>query len=285
MSSLLHHILHWFTPHHSNNYRAKLLQNVGIVAVIGVVIGTSIFIRIIEASPLHILGFNSSVTVDEVVSATNRERLAAGLKSLKYSDLLSAAAQKKGANMMEENYWAHNSPSGKSPWVWFNQVGYKYTYAGENLAKDFGSTDRMMAAWMNSPTHKANIVNDKYQEIGVAIMQGNLAGSDTVLVVQLFGASGKTAGEVSPTGQASVEAPISIAAVQGINVKPTIDQYLVKKIVAISSAALFLIALVVDLIIAEDHKLSRRVGKNWGHIIVINVVLLLVAIAQAGSIL
>jgi uncharacterized protein YkwD len=90
--------------------------------------------------------------------------------------------------MMSENYWSHNSPSGKSPWVWFNQAGYNYVYAGENLAKDFGSTSRMMEAWMASPTHKENIVSPKYEEIGIAVVPGNIGGQDTVLVVQLFGA-------------------------------------------------------------------------------------------------
>ena len=293
---MIHHLRHWFTPHHSNNYRAKLLQNTGLALVLGLVIGTSAIIRLIESSPLHILGFTSSITIDEVVSATNKERLSAGLSPLRYSEVLADAARRKAANMLEENYWAHNSPSGKNPWTWFNAAGYRYTYAGENLAKDFGSTDRMMAAWMNSPTHKANIIGDKYQEIGIAIVPGTLTGSETVLVVQLFGAKGSTTGVVdakeTPTiaqVKGAKTESIALAASPKPMPNPTfsfgrIDQFLLKKIVGVATGTLFLLALILDLIIAENSRLSRRVGKNWGHIIVINVVLLLITIARAGSI-
>src|SRR5574344_2159689 len=67
--------------------------------------------------------------------------------------------------MFADNYWAHNSPQGKTPWTFFDAVGYKYSTAGENLDKEFYNTDSLVSAWMNSPTHKANIVNSKCKEI------------------------------------------------------------------------------------------------------------------------
>jgi len=289
MPRLLRQLKHLFIPRTTNNFRARLLHNSSIFLIIGFIIGANVLTRLIDSTPFYILGFNSSVTIDEVVSATNRERIAYGLPPLVYSDTLADAARRKALNMLEENYWAHNSPSGKNPWIWFQQVGYNYLYAGENLAKDFGSTDRMIAAWMSSPTHKANIVNSKYKEIGVAVVPGTLVGSETVLVVQLFGTPAETMGSVSEANALSQE-PI-IAQIKGSTIeveedsRPFIlDKYLVKKWTGVSVAILFLLALVFDLIVSENNKLSRRVGKNWGHIVVINVMLLLVSIAHAGSI-
>jgi hypothetical protein len=308
---------HWFTPHHTNNFRAKLLHNSGIFFVIGIVLSINVLVRLADRTPLHILGFTSSVTIDEVVRATNERRIAAGLKALNYNEKLADAARRKAANMLEENYWAHNSPSGKSPWVWFNDAGYKYTFAGENLAKDFGDTSRMMEAWMNSPTHRENIVNAKYQEIGIAVVPGTLQGSETVLVVQLFGTSSSGGGSVAPQAVASptpvavaspqvavvetkpVETPAplmspepavisatpeEVAIITAAEVLPTVNEFKFKKYLGLAMTILFIVVLVIDLIIAESKSLSRRVGKNWAHIVFINVILLAITIVNAGHI-
>jgi hypothetical protein len=101
--------------------------------------------------------------------------------------MLSEAARQKAGDMFAFNYWAHVSPSGRTPWAFFTDVGYKYQYAGENLARDFRDPGAVVNAWMNSPSHRENIVNSKYQEIGVAVVDGTLQGVETALVVQLFG--------------------------------------------------------------------------------------------------
>ena len=284
---------HWFTPHHTNNFRAKLLHNSGIFAILGIIVVGNIFLRLLDSTNLHILGFTSSVTIDEVVRATNNERIGEGLKPLAYNEKLADAARRKADNMFSENYWAHNSPSGKSPWVWFNDVGYTYISAGENLAKDFGDTSRLMSAWMASPTHKKNIVEAKYTEIGIAVVPGSLQGSDTVLVVQLFGAP--SAGSVSSPNEVSsptpASMPVQVAQVKGeeiaIEPAPTTkwNQFNLARTLNLATTALFILALILDLLIAENQKLSRRVGNNWAHIIFINFVLLATTIVNAGKIL
>ena len=190
-----------FIPHPDNNFRAKLLHNSSLFAIVALVVSFNVVFRLLDSTSLHILGFTSSITIDEVVRSTNGERISHGLEPLSYSPVLADAARRKAANMFSENYWAHNSPSGKSPWVWFKEAGYHYVYAGENLAKDFGSTDRMIQAWMASPTHKDNIVNPKYTEIGLAVVPGSISGQDTVLVVQLFGT--RAGGAVPQTSNTS----------------------------------------------------------------------------------
>ena len=302
---------HWFTPHASNNFRAKILHNSGIFFVIAIILSSNLLINLLSSSPLHILGFSSSITIDEVVRETNAKRIAAGLNPLTYNEKLADAARRKADNMFSENYWAHFSPSGKSPWYWFGQAGYKYTFAGENLAKDFGSTGRMMDAWMASPTHKENIVSPKYREIGIAVVPGTIQGSETVLVVQLFGTSVGSGGTVaaSPTPAKPVVAAVKTKETETPSPTPSVSpspavisateeevatvkevtteklsQFTLKKYVSLGLTGLFILILVLDLVIAESQSLSRRVGKNWAHIVFINVVLLATTLISTGSI-
>ncbi|MDP1779941.1 MAG: CAP domain-containing protein [Anaerolineales bacterium] len=294
--SIIGKLRHWFTPHASNNFRARLLHNSGILAVIAIILTGNVFLRLLDSTNLHILGFTSSVTIDEVVRATNNERLGAGLKPLAYNEKLADAARRKAANMLSENYWAHNSPSGKSPWVWFNDAGYTYVFAGENLAKDFGDTSRLMSAWMASLTHKENIINPKYSEIGIAVVPGSLQGSDTVLIVQFFGTP--SAGSVSSRDEVPsstpVPMPVQVAQVKGQTVisseverspAPRFNQFNLARTLNLATTMLFILALILDLLIAESQKLSRRVGNNWAHIIFINFILLATTIVNAGKIL
>lgn len=305
--SIASKLRHWLLPHHTNNFRPRILHNSGLFAVIGLLLAVNVLVRLLDSSPLHILGFTSSITVDEVVRQTNERRLAAGLKTLNYSEKLADAARRKAANMLEENYWAHTSPSGKSPWVWFEAAGYKYTFAGENLAKDFGDTSRMVEAWMNSPTHKENIISSKYQEIGIAVVPGTIQGQETVLVVQLFGSSAGSGGTVSLAASTPTAVPVAAPpqvsevkttpapavkaaappeiTVSEISQPPLVNEFKFKKYLAIGTTVLFILVLVFDLIISESRVLSRRVGKNWAHIVFINVILLAVTIVNAGSIL
>lgn len=302
--SLTSKLRHWFTPHTSNNFRARLLHNSGIFVVIGLILAGNVFLRLLGSSSLHILGFTSSITIDEVVRATNEQRIASGLKPLAYNEKLADAARRKAANMLEENYWAHVSPSGKSPWVWFQAAGYSYTFAGENLAKDFGDTSRMISAWMSSPTHRDNIVNPKYSEIGLAVVPGVLQGAETVLVVQLFGTSTGSGGAVPTVASAATikvtPAPATVAQVAPPiapiptptsttipATTPTIvrfNQFNLAKTLNLATTALFILALILDLVIAESKVLSRRVGNNWAHVIFINLVLLATTIVNAGKI-
>lgn len=122
-----------------------------------------------------------------VVDLTNSEREEVSAVPLKRNALLDEAARLKAEHMAENSYFAHYSPDGVSPWVWFDEVSYTYAHAGENLAIHFNDSSAVVSAWMKSPLHKANIVSDKYTEIGVGTAKGTFDGYDTVFVVQLFG--------------------------------------------------------------------------------------------------
>lgn len=122
-----------------------------------------------------------------IIQLVNEERIRLGLNDLKENVLLNQAAQLKAQDMINENYFSHTSPKGVDPWFWFDKVGYRYKFAGENLAMDFGTASSVHRAWMKSPTHKENIISVKFSEIGVAVLEGMIDGRETLVAVQLFG--------------------------------------------------------------------------------------------------
>lgn len=157
--------------------------------MVGIIVALSFFIQFAprQSSFPRVLGYSSDITVDKVLTQTNQLRGQGSLGALQYSDRLSQAAIAKGQDMFANQYWAHTSPTGREPWDFIRAVGYGYRVAGENLARDFDTTDTMMQAWMASPTHRENIMHPRYQEIGIAVIDGTLNGVETTLVVQMFG--------------------------------------------------------------------------------------------------
>ena len=117
-----------------------------------------------------ILGFASDIFVEEIVETTNAYRQENGLSELRFDPTLSQAAQQKAEDMFADGYWAHVAPDGTQPWFFITKAGYDYIYAGENLAKDFQESDSVVVAWMESPSHRQNILNEKFKDIGIAVV-------------------------------------------------------------------------------------------------------------------
>ena len=88
--------------------------------------------------------------------------------------------------MNNNNYFEHNSPSGITPWYWVKKVGYRYTFVGENLALNYFTSESAHTALINSPGHRANILNENFTEIGINYVRGKLNGEDAFFVVQHF---------------------------------------------------------------------------------------------------
>lgn len=130
----------------------------------------------------------NDISVESVLKELNGARNAYGLNFLIKNDQLSAAAQAKLDDMLTNNYFQHTSPSGVEPWHWLDEKGYVYVVAGENLAMDFRTAEAQQKAWMESPTHRKNILNANFQEVGVAVGQGMISGKLTTITVQEFGA-------------------------------------------------------------------------------------------------
>jgi hypothetical protein len=187
---LLKTLKHLFHPQRSNNHRPKFLHPKPLFFLSLMAIGFYQIVMMVATIHLpkgNILGYASNISVNQVLESTNNLRSVSGLGSLSFNNQLAQAAISKAQNMFSEGYWAHTSPTGVEPWDFIKSAGYVYKIAGENLARDFDSTPPMMDAWMNSPTHRANIMNPRYEEIGIAVVDGLLNGVETTLVVQMFG--------------------------------------------------------------------------------------------------
>jgi uncharacterized protein YukE len=131
---------------------------------------------------------NAHLTVAGVIAATNEQREAHGLLPLKMNARLNQAAQAKVQDMFALQYFEHISPTGDGPSDLAKQANYKYIVVGENLALgNFKDDATLVEAWMNSPGHRENILNARYQEIGVAVGQGMFEGKRVWLAVQEFG--------------------------------------------------------------------------------------------------
>ncbi len=124
-----------------------------------------------------------------VIALTNVQRHENGnLPALKENATLDMTAQIKLQDMFSKQYFEHVSPSGVGVQNLADQEGYEYIVIGENLALgNFKDNAALVAAWMASPGHRANILNSKYTEIGVAVGQGKFEGQMTWLAVQHFG--------------------------------------------------------------------------------------------------
>ena len=192
---------HLFHPRPSNNRRARVLHPEALVFVLGISLAGLTLVQVVAHQSVRlgsILGYASNITVEQVVALSNAERAKSGLPALRFNATLSQSAAAKASDMFTSQYWAHTSPQGKEPWDFFRSAGYSYKVAGENLARDFSTTPDMMAAWMNSPTHRANIMNSRYEEIGIAVVNGTLNGIETTLVVQHFGSPAQAVAQIPP---------------------------------------------------------------------------------------
>lgn len=131
----------------------------------------------------------SYLTVAGVIKDTNAQRQQNGdLPALKESPELRDAAQRKLKDMFDGQYFEHVNPQGQGPSYWVEQAGYEYITIGENLAEgNFKDDATLVQAWMDSPGHRANILNTRYKEIGVAVGKGMFGGHMTWLAVQEFG--------------------------------------------------------------------------------------------------
>lgn len=180
---------HYFIPCEANGHKPHFVRHGALHFFSGLITASKIFVLALLFITFPSAAEFSTVTSSRIIELTNKARSEAGLPVLMHSAILDKAAALKAQDMLNNNYFAHNSPDGIKPWEWFKQAGYNYTYAGENLAMNFSEAEEAMEAWLKSPTHKANIMNNNYDEIGIAVAIGKIDGRETTIVVQHFGKS------------------------------------------------------------------------------------------------
>lgn len=171
----------------SNDIKPNPLQKVAMLGMMALVL-----LSFALANLQSIIWISSDWLVSTVLPAvvteeTNKAREVQSLPPLERNAKLDVAAQLKAEHMASLGYFSHWSPDGVSPWHWFKEANYTYAHAGENLAVHFTDSTAVVDAWLNSPTHRANIMNGNYSQIGIGTAYGQYEGFDTVFVVQMFG--------------------------------------------------------------------------------------------------
>lgn len=179
--------VHHFIPHPVHKRRATLLSMQAIWIYSALILSVFLFVKAVPKVLPGVLGYATSISTLELLEQTNALRAKNGLPALKMNTQLSEAANKKAAHMFQEGYWAHISPDGVKPWEFILGEQYDYAYAGENLAKNFNTSEQVISAWFNSETHRENLLSSNYEDIGFAVVNGVMDGYETTLVVQMFG--------------------------------------------------------------------------------------------------
>ncbi len=134
-----------------------------------------------------VLAYATKISHNDLLNETNKLRAENGLSPLTLNDQLNIGANLKASDMISKNYWGHTSPEGTEPWVLFNLVGYKYLHAGENLAYGFRTSQEVVSGWMNSKSHRDNLLGD-YKEIGFGFLNSaDFQGGQNTIVVALLG--------------------------------------------------------------------------------------------------
>ncbi len=202
-------------PHERNNYHPHILSHrllaLFSILVVSIKVASISFIVLTPASTT----LAAAITNETIVSLANSARVEGGLPELTTSSLLSKAADNKAKDMLARQYFSHNTPDGATPWSFIKAVGYSYSTAGENLAIDYTDASSVQTAWMNSPGHRANIMNKNFTQIGIGIAQGTYDNHQTIIVVQMFGTplNAPVTIKDTPTQVASKTAPASPAPV------------------------------------------------------------------------
>ncbi|KKP33275.1 MAG: hypothetical protein A2312_01810 [Candidatus Staskawiczbacteria bacterium RIFOXYB2_FULL_32_9] len=146
--------------------------------------------EVLNPSPLKVNNpfKNVVLTSEKVFLETNIQRNINGFLPLSRNAVLDKSALAKANDMFKNQYFEHNSPSGVSPAELVKSFGYNYIVTGENLILgNFDSEYKLVEAWMNSPGHRANILNKRYTEVGIAVVKGTYNGQTTWIGVQEFG--------------------------------------------------------------------------------------------------
>lgn len=287
-----------FLPHPHNNHKAKILWPRSMMILVGLFIMGRSFITMTSTVSPGVLGYASQIDPEKVIELTNNQRLSAGLEIVRENKELDSAALAKASDMFAKGYWAHVSPTGTEPWYFISQSGYKYQHAGENLARDFSNPKDIVAAWMASPTHKQNLLDSRYQDIGVAVMDGYINGVETTIVVQMFGTLPKSAPKITSANigipQALAENKVEVPSaansnkvLQDSDIAPAsgLSPLDLSKSWSLAFAIMILFALSLDWIFVLRFNIIRISGKTWAHITYFAAIIAIIIIIRQGIVL
>lgn len=174
-------IINFFLATPDNNYHPPVLSYKAFV-LYGLLL---ILIRILlGALPSQ----GAAVESQTLMKLINLERGQRNLTTLLTDDRLIQAATEKSQDMIDRDYFAHIDPDGNYVWPRIEKAGYRpYRILGENLAVDFSTSEGMVKAWIDSPTHRANLLHPEFADQGLGALYGDFENRFTNLTASLFG--------------------------------------------------------------------------------------------------
>jgi uncharacterized protein YkwD len=250
-----------------------------------------------------VLSYASNININTLLDETNKIRQQKGLSTLKMNQSLSNAAAKKAQHMFKNNYWAHVAPDGTEPWFFILNEKYDYSYAGENLAKNFNNSRDVVEAWYKSPSHRENLLNSNYDDIGFAVVNGVLDGYETTLVVQMFGRSRYPVAVVDNNVQGvdvqtpenvfePVQIPTPVKGDSNISALPPTNQFSPEEIVvykppftihdlgsfnrliSFAFGGFLVLLLALDIWYSRKHVIFKPTGHTLAHIVFLTILVL-----------
>jgi len=174
------------------NFEAKIINP----------IDKSEFEKTLEYGELDCENSANNEIAGKMLAMINEDRRKNKLPEFKWNKKLCESAKEKATDMSKNSYFAHVSPSNIDPYYFIGKAGYKYSYAGENLAMNAYVAESAHTGFMNSPGHRENILNENYEEIGIAYSWGKVDGNDAFFIVEHFGSQNQ--GEASATSKTKI---------------------------------------------------------------------------------
>jgi hypothetical protein len=174
------------------------------------IIGAGIFGNGLLKPSGSVLAYQSNYSDSSLLNSTNTDRSANKVSSLSLNSTLDGVATQKADEMVSENFWSHISPSGQTPVDLLAASGYNFSEAGENLAYGFSNAPTVIQAWMNSPDHRANMLNGSYSQVGFGVAESkNYLGRGPAVVVVAEYAEPASTGSVVATINQPPSQPVS----------------------------------------------------------------------------
>ncbi len=213
---------------HSHDYVKTYWPYLPVAAIMALgIIGNSWLGR----TNYSVLGYATDMSVQSLLDDTNVQRSQNSESSLIINAALNQAAQAKANDMSARDYWSHNTPDGQTPWTFMTAAGYQYVTAGENLAYGFATAADTVTGWMNSPEHRANILNTSFHDVGFGIADiANYQGTGPeTLVVAMYGSQASVPAPApattrpttsNPASQSVVSTPVPATSEQPVATSP-----------------------------------------------------------------
>ena len=180
----------YFIPHADNNYHPHFLHTKRALFYSALFVSMKLIVFIaVLALPATVFVLPDVLAGEQkkIIELTNAIRANSHLKALAVNTALNNSSQAKADDMAVNAYFSHTSPTDKTVSDFVRSSGYKYSTVGENLAMGFTNAEDVVNAWVNSPTHYANLIDNDYVDLGVGLETGVYAGEQTVYVAQHFG--------------------------------------------------------------------------------------------------